>query len=100
MGPTPHETLISPNSPITGIFSLARTVKRPLPNSPHGPTREYIHASVLQQEKLNPALAELLAQNPTLIAPLLPLEVQVHQNWPSASGALPSRLAVKAGLPG
>ncbi|KAG5647946.1 hypothetical protein DXG03_006980 [Asterophora parasitica] len=66
----------------SGIFALARNIKRPIPKCPNDVTRETVHASVLEQEDLNPHLVDTLAKHPELIMPLLPLEEEIKLNWP------------------
>ncbi|KAK7690243.1 hypothetical protein QCA50_006898 [Cerrena zonata] len=71
----------SPHDSSTGIFSLTGKIKREIPIQTDEITNETIHLSVLQQPNLDPALAENIRQNPSLIAPLLPLEEQVKAIW-------------------
>ena len=69
-------------SPITGIFSLAHTITRQFPTDFNETTRETIHASVLEQEKINPLLASVIAKHPELVTKLMPLEEELKLNWP------------------
>lgn len=71
-----------PHDSATGIFMLGRTIKRKIPTSWNEVTHECLHASVLEQDSLNPDLAAIIAKNPKLVRPLLPLEEEVKQNWP------------------
>ncbi|KAF8898791.1 hypothetical protein BD779DRAFT_1666575 [Infundibulicybe gibba] len=74
-----------PHDPTTGIFSMARVIKRPIPASTDEVTHETIHASVLQQAAAYPDLHAILQKNPHIIAPLAPLEEEVKLNWPFSS---------------
>ncbi|KAF8202905.1 hypothetical protein BJ912DRAFT_332860 [Pholiota molesta] len=68
----------------TGVFLLADTLQRTLPVALNPETHETIHSSVLEQTKLNPALATL-AKNvkacPELVAELMELEKHVKATW-------------------
>ena len=68
--------------PVTGIFTLGRVVTRPFPTDFNETTRETIHASVLEQDKINPLLSSVVAKHPELVTKLLPLEEEVRLNWP------------------
>ncbi|RDB28797.1 hypothetical protein Hypma_015566 [Hypsizygus marmoreus] len=72
---------LAPHDPSTGVFLLARNVKRPLP-APNEITRETIHSSVLEQDKLDPDLVATVKKYPELVAPLNPLEQELRLNWP------------------
>ena len=70
------------SSPITGIFILANTVKRPLPSEANDPiTHESIHSSVLHQRTLSPILSGILASHPKIVSPSLPFEEEMKAKW-------------------
>ena len=70
------------SSPITGIFILANTVKRPLPSEANDPiTHESIHSSVLHQRPLSPILSGILASHPKIVSSLLPFEEEMKAKW-------------------
>jgi len=72
-----------PHDPTRGIFKLAWEVKRPLPSRPNDPvTHEYVHQSVIQQSKPNPAILALVKMYPELLCPLGELEIKLQTNWP------------------
>ncbi|KAG7099108.1 hypothetical protein E1B28_000981 [Marasmius oreades] len=71
-----------PHDPLTGIFSLSLTTERTLPTSSNNVTHESIHPSVLQQQKLNPAIQSLIEKHPELVCSLLPLEEELRAEWP------------------
>ena len=79
-------------SPLTGIFIMANTVKRPLPSEANDPiTHESIHSSVLNQPSVSPVLSEILTSHPRIVPPLLPLEEEMKAKWayePSSPTAL------------
>jgi len=71
-----------PQNPLTGIFIMANTVKRPLPSKPNDPiTHESIHSSVLQQPSVSPALSGILTSHPKIVSSLLPFEEEMKAKW-------------------
>jgi hypothetical protein len=81
-----------PHNPLTGIFFMANTVKRPLPSKANDPiTNESIHSSVLNQPSLSPVLSGILTSHPKIVPPLLPFEEEMKTMWdyqPSSPTAL------------
>ncbi|KAF5337004.1 hypothetical protein D9611_003173 [Ephemerocybe angulata] len=65
-----------------GIFVILPNIQRPIPTATNDVTHEYIHPSVLQQEKLSPYLANLLKDHPAIVGKLEPLEEGFKRNWP------------------
>ncbi|KAJ8514702.1 hypothetical protein ONZ45_g7784 [Pleurotus djamor] len=72
----------SPHDPMTGVFMLAHTIQRQLPEGINDVTREVIHSSVLEQSSLYPSVRSLIEKVPELISPLFPLEEEMKVNWP------------------
>ncbi|KAJ7225553.1 hypothetical protein GGX14DRAFT_348671 [Mycena pura] len=70
-----------PHDPCTGIFALAHEQQRTRPAKTDSVTHETIHQSVLQQHSVNSALGTDLADHPSLVRPLLPLEDALRQHW-------------------
>lgn len=68
-------------SSVTGVFKLAETIQRKLPNKTTFPTYETIHPSVLEQKDRVPGLAEVLEANGSLVCKLMPLERELRANW-------------------
>ena len=87
-----REERIDVTSPLTGIFFMANTIKRPLPSKANDPiTHESIHSSVLQQASVSPVLSGILALHPKIVPPLLPFEEEMKAKWgydPSSPSAL------------
>lgn len=71
----------APHNSAVGIYSIAATTHRQIPKADNPTTHETYHSSVLQQAMLDSNLVQTLNQNPTLIAPLLPLEDQLKATW-------------------
>ncbi|KAH9486976.1 hypothetical protein JR316_0001042 [Psilocybe cubensis] len=72
-----------PHDSATGIFILADKIQRELPLTPNNVhTHETFHSSILEQETLDPTLAEKLANVPEFIEPLTSLEEAIKQYWP------------------
>jgi len=72
-----------PHDSSTGIFLLADRIKRELPSAPDDKeTHEFFHSSILEQTKLDAALSEKLAKDPSLVAPLTELEKAIKEWWP------------------
>jgi len=72
-----------PHDSSTGIFTLAATVQRALPEKPDDPkTHEFIHESVREQKMLSPKLSAYLESHPDLICPLEHYEKVVKETWP------------------
>jgi len=61
---------------------VAHTVTRQIPTDFNEATRETIHASVLEQDKVNPLLSSVVAKHPGLVTKLMPLEEELKVNWP------------------
>ncbi|KAI0094838.1 hypothetical protein BDY19DRAFT_988637 [Irpex rosettiformis] len=72
---------LAPHKSDTGIYAVADTIQRTLPTETDDVTHEKIHSSVLQQRNLNPAAANAIAANRSLVAPLNPLEEFIKDNW-------------------
>ncbi|KAI0032740.1 hypothetical protein K488DRAFT_34553, partial [Vararia minispora EC-137] len=70
-----------PHSATTGIYSLALTCVRPLPDGPNQKTNETVHASVREQKNIPDILKKVIETCPDLVQPLLPLEKQVKAAW-------------------
>lgn len=69
------------NSSATGIFTLARTIKRDIPSKPNNKTHDYIHPSVLAQKSSYPHLEPILKAHPELVCELQQLEKQFKALW-------------------
>lgn len=65
----------------TGIYAIAETIQRTLPTSTNDVTHEKIHASVLQQRHPNPGAQSAIQADPSIVAPLNPLEQYIKDNW-------------------
>ncbi|KAI0695177.1 hypothetical protein BC835DRAFT_1484280 [Cytidiella melzeri] len=72
---------LPPHKSNTGIYAIAETIQRTLPTSTNDVTHELYHASVLEQRKLNTDAQIAVAANPSLIAPLNPLEEFIKDSW-------------------
>ena len=72
-------------SPVKG--TLFRTITRKFPTDFDETTRETIHASVLEQDKIDPVLSSVVAKHPELVAKLMPLEEELKLNWPKLLNA-------------
>ncbi|KAH9837212.1 uncharacterized protein C8Q71DRAFT_757195 [Rhodofomes roseus] len=72
---------LPPHDPLTGVYSLAKTIQRKLPTVTDDVTHETVHLSVLEQPHILPELAENIQKNPRLICALLPLEEELRHRW-------------------
>ncbi|KZT72838.1 hypothetical protein DAEQUDRAFT_685144 [Daedalea quercina L-15889] len=69
------------HNPLTGVYSVAKTIQRKLPIVTDDVTHETVHPSVLEQPNLIPQLALNIDRNPSLVCSLLPLEEALRQTW-------------------
>lgn len=67
-------------SSISGIFVLAKTIKRDIPGKPNKQTNETIHPSVMQRHS-HPDLQSVVKAYPELVWELQPLERQFKAFW-------------------
>jgi len=70
-----------PHDSSTGIFTLARTIKRDIPMEHNDKTNEYIHPSVLAQKSSYPNLEPIIKAHPELVCELQHLEIQFKAIW-------------------
>jgi hypothetical protein len=69
------------------VFALTTKIQRQFPTAPNPVTNETIHPSILEQPNiLPPALSAAIQRYPQLVAPLMPLEGELKQNWPYVPG--------------
>ncbi|KAK7064262.1 DUF2235 domain-containing protein [Favolaschia claudopus] len=91
LGTLPRPTTLwgeqPPHDPLTGIYSLAHKIQRPLPTMTDSVTHETIHPSVLYQRSLVRPLDDALTENPKLVATLSPLEDALRDHWPQLVSA-------------
>lgn len=66
---------------MTGIYAIADTTHRQLPTYTDDVTYETVHVSVDRQHHIDPNLAAILNSNPSLWAPLSPLEEEIKSIW-------------------
>jgi len=69
------------------MFAVTRTINRrsQIPTEFNEITRETIHASVLEQDKIDPLLSSLVDKH--LVKPLMPAEEELRSNWPKLLNA-------------
>ncbi|KXN90069.1 hypothetical protein AN958_05074 [Leucoagaricus sp. SymC.cos] len=70
-----------PHDSATGIFTLARTIKRDIPTQPNAKTNETIHSSVIRQLSSYLDLQPIVEAYPDLVCELQPLEKQFQIVW-------------------
>lgn len=72
-----------PHDSSTGIFTLAKSIKRSIPTKPNRKTNEMIHCSVVKQLDSHPDLQPIIKAYPELVCELQPLEKQFKAFWES-----------------
>lgn len=87
---------LTPHDPLTGVYSLAKTIQRKLPTVTDDITHETVHPSVLEQPHMLPELAENIERNPRLVSSLLPLEEELKRRWTVSPGN--ERAQARAGV--
>ncbi|KDQ63599.1 hypothetical protein JAAARDRAFT_29620 [Jaapia argillacea MUCL 33604] len=72
---------LRPHNPVYGMYMMASTLTRKLPQALDDVTHETIHPSVMHQSELDAKVKESIAKEPTLVAKLLLLEEELKANW-------------------
>ncbi|ELU42234.1 choline transporter [Rhizoctonia solani AG-1 IA] len=79
-----------PHSSQSGIYKLGGTIERQLSTDPA--TRERMHESVKCQELRTPAANQWIEEHPERFVNLLPLELEIRENWGYRPGHTPKRI--------
>ncbi|KAJ1303159.1 hypothetical protein OPQ81_011360 [Rhizoctonia solani] len=79
-----------PHSSQSGIYKLGGTIERQPSTDPA--TRERMHESVKCQKFRTPAANRWIEEHPGRFASLLPLEIEIRENWGYQPGHTPKRI--------
>ncbi|CAE6362832.1 unnamed protein product [Rhizoctonia solani] len=79
-----------PHSSQSGIYKLGGTIERQPSTNPA--THERMHESVKRQKLRTPAANQWIEEHPDRIVNLLPLEIEIRENWGYRPGHTPKRI--------